>query len=518
MQTGVKALVLLCIFACAWVGGWSASDQHTHASQDFRRGRPRVSRHLHGRRDRHVRRSRLAVREHQQLEAETGDAMDQTDKASRGAPPGPERDPFPALLRREDGAGGAGPPVLIAEGHSGPPVIPASETVPAGRPLRIAYLCIPRQVFPLVDYGGTEAMCEAEVEELQAIFERSGGLCVDFTVYIPARKVRRDYPFRIVETGEEDSGLRISGKVWIPNVPNYLNSHPEERPDVFWCQSEWCPPAVSDIAPVIATMHFGNDGPGLGNFGQRAWWRYPSFFSHSMVTQNRKDIRHILFPLHIPLRPDEFDFQGEPGEYFLWVAACGWERLKGLDKFMELAAIFPREDFRFYCSSPSNEQLQRWKAIASKTPNLRYMGTLERGPAHNDAFRRAKAFFMLSKMPAETFGRTSAEAMAKGTPVIGTDFGPVPEVVGRDGGFVGNGMDSWGKAIEAVVAGKVDRRKVYEHALEKFRAGNIVGQLLGITERLLQANGMDPGRFQTYGRSECRTFVGQHPGPTAPTS
>ncbi len=108
-----------------------------------------------------------------------------------------------------------------------------------------------------------------------------------------------------------------------------------------------------------------------------------------------------------------------------------------------------------------------------KTPNLKFGGELMRGAQHEFEFQNARAFFMLTK-ERETFGRTTIEAIAKGTPVFAWNESTLPELIvsGTSGFLAANFAE-----LRRHIHDSFDRKKVFESA-QKFRARRIVREML----------------------------------------
>jgi hypothetical protein len=111
--------------------------------------------------------------------------------------------------------------------------------------------------------------------------------------------------------------------------------------------------------------------------------------------------------------------RGEHGEhgYFLWVAdlVWGWS-LKGLNVFVTLASRRPDLTFVAYASGHDDFIMQRLKKAEEQYPNFSFKGPLARGSEHARVFCAARAFVTPTRNQ-EAFGRTTIEALARGTPV-----------------------------------------------------------------------------------------------------
>lgn len=89
-------------------------------------------------------------------------------------------------------------------------------------------------------------------------------------------------------------------------------------------------------------------------------------------------------------------------------------------------------------------------------------------------YKNAKAFLFLIQH-IEAFGLTMLEAMACGTPVIGSDLGATPEVIvnGKVGFLVSpNNIDAMAEAVRKI--DQIDRRECRQYVEEKFSAEKMV--------------------------------------------
>jgi glycosyltransferase involved in cell wall biosynthesis len=70
----------------------------------------------------------------------------------------------------------------------------------------------------------------------------------------------------------------------------------------------------------------------------------------------------------------------------------------------------------------------------------------------------------------EQYGRVIAEAMACGVPVIGSDCGAIPEVIGPAGIVVREGdADAWAQAMDRLLASDSERARLREEGLRRAR-------------------------------------------------
>jgi glycosyltransferase involved in cell wall biosynthesis len=160
--------------------------------------------------------------------------------------------------------------------------------------------------------------------------------------------------------------------------------------------------------------------------------------------------------------------------FFLWMNR--WHRAKGYQVAIELARRMGIElvmagehpdrewhDYQRGCVKEAQE-------LAAGLPNVRFEW-LPGDPHHHEAkrelYRRARALLYTVQFQ-EPFGLSQAESLACGTPVIGTRYGSVPEVV-EDGltGFVrSDDLDDLATALGPVDG--IDPRTCRSRAVERF--------------------------------------------------
>jgi glycosyltransferase involved in cell wall biosynthesis len=182
------------------------------------------------------------------------------------------------------------------------------------------------------------------------------------------------------------------------------------------------------------------------------------------------------------LSQDEYDFcdESERGDYYLWVAGLGWGLYaKGLNIFLELATRNHDKQFLAYgTGNPAlEEELIR---INRNVHNFEYRGMLHRGVEHRNAFKRARAFIMPTQTP-EPFARTNLEALSKGTPVIGSMKGSLPELIINDvAGYVTDDINVMNEKLDCTF----DNRKVYEYS-KYFHVDNEIKELTELSKSIL---------------------------------
>ena len=120
-------------------------------------------------------------------------------------------------------------------------------------------------------------------------------------------------------------------------------------------------------------------------------------------------------------------------------------------------------------------------------PRVEYVGPVD--DAQKDALLGGAWALLMPVEWDEPFGIVMAEALACGTPVVGTPRGAVPEVV-RDGetGFVRAGLEALAAAVDRV--GEIDRAACRADCEERFSADAVVEAYLTVyRERIAAARG-----------------------------
>ena len=162
----------------------------------------------------------------------------------------------------------------------------------------------------------------------------------------------------------------------------------------------------------------------------------------------------------------EFDCNLQPrSNSVLFVGRCS--KNKGIEEFKRLASMNPDRTFNIY--SPD-------KCSVSNVPNLIYRGELKRGNGHHQVFKDAGLFFMFTKWE-EAFGRVVVEALSKGTPVIASRYGSMPELINSDVGVSSNKLEDLNLAIGN---NSYNTQRICEYA-NKFRNRHEI-------ERMVQAS------------------------------
>jgi len=346
------------------------------------------------------------------------------------------------------------------------------------------------QQFPLIDYGGIESSVEHLCSGLHSHFKDE----INFNVIVPKIEKNQEltsrYNFKIIETnyiGCSNSGIHpINFALEAREIIQSSSS----KPDIIWSQGDWSAKGLYDLGiPIISTIQ--DSGPwveGKYIFHKNVYYRFVSKFLYDLVledSEKREDVRNIKsksFWAHTGLDDSEFIFEPCKENYILWVAGLHWGiEGKGLDVFIELAKQLPEENFIAY--GTGNEDVANYlKKVATELPNLEFRGKLMRGEEHKNAFKNAKFFVMFTRIP-EAFGRTNIEALSKGTPVLGSLYGSVPELISdKNAGISSNSLED---LIKVIKDNKIDHKKCYDYALKNFHVNQEIEFLIKKSKKIL---------------------------------
>lgn len=331
--------------------------------------------------------------------------------------------------------------------------------------------------FPLRGYGGIES----SVETLAWGLHRDGRdfFCVVPSGGVDASSARSSYPFEILRTRARASVLsRSAPESFATEAREIVRG---ERPDAIWAQSLWSARLLSTLdIPTIITIQ--DSGPGEPeNLLERPSIAYRFISWYQYRNWVRADaLRRRAFMAYTSLGDEEYDFHSSGGDSYLWVGGLGWGfEGKGLDTFLDLARRNPEKRFVAYASGRRAQLLRaRWASL--RVRNFHFMGELVRGRAHREAFRNARALIMPTRLM-EALGRTVIESLSKGTPVLGSGNGALPELINGVNGVATNDFEELNAALDV----RFDRRTCYLSS-ERFHVRHEVDRLSAVTAQLLR--------------------------------
>ena len=293
------------------------------------------------------------------------------------------------------------------------------------------------QQFPLIDYGGIETC----VENLaNGLYDNN----IDFFVVCPKRTVIKDYPFEVYETEEEPVFFsKKNSSFYAYSVAKVLKNL---KFDAIWSQSNWSVEPLTEFGkPIICTFHDSCEKQhGWIKKYSKVKYRFISKFQFSNWV-NEDWEKEMSFQCYTGLEKSEFKLETIKKNHFLWCAGLQWGfEAKGLDTFINLAALNKKHNFIAYGSG--NPQLEKYLTNLN-LPNFSFMGALSRGSLHKEAFANAKALIMPTKIM-DTFPRTCLEAISKGTPIIGSKMGSIPEIINLSGGAVCENIEEYSNSLD----------------------------------------------------------------------
>ena len=160
--------------------------------------------------------------------------------------------------------------------------------------------------------------------------------------------------------------------------------------------------------------------------------------------------------------------------FFLWLGR--WHEVRGYRMIIDIAK---KTGINLIMAGehPDRERFDHQKQcayeaidLASGVPNIKFEW-LPPDPHHHivkrELYRQAKAFINTVQFQ-EPFGIQQPEVLACGTPVIGTRFGALPEVItnGITGYICDNNIESFATAINMI--DKINPKDCREHAVMRF--------------------------------------------------
>jgi glycosyltransferase involved in cell wall biosynthesis len=155
-----------------------------------------------------------------------------------------------------------------------------------------------------------------------------------------------------------------------------------------------------------------------------------------------------------------FPFAAVPGEYLLFLGRMIPD--KGPAEAIEVAR---RAKMPLVLAGPAEDGFDEKVAPLIDGAEVRYVGRV--APPERDELLAGAAALLYPLLYPEPFGLVPVEAMACGTPVLGTDIGAVPELV--EPGRTGYLASSWEGLAELVPrALELDRHQIRERAVERF--------------------------------------------------
>jgi glycosyltransferase involved in cell wall biosynthesis len=333
-----------------------------------------------------------------------------------------------------------------------------------------------KQQFPLLEYGGIEAAFQDVCIGTNKYFKD-----IKFCAFVPKILLpgSDDYGFKIIETETVETSKTGHPAHLFGNEVRDIIKKGNIKPDIIWCYSAWSVQTLHDLnIPIICTiMDSGGWEDNKFLYKENIHYRFSSKYIYDLVFKDAdtnpriNNIKKQSCWFITGASDEEYDFEENKSDYILWTAGLNWgPTAKGLDIFIKLARL--RTDRSFVAYGSGNLEIEnRLKELNCELNNFYYGGPLPRGFIHKNAFSKAKMFAFLTQIP-EAFGRTGLEAITKGTPVLGSTKGAVPELYGPAGKCT-DSLEEMSKIIDMTF----DTKEVFNYA-QKFHIKNEVQFLI----------------------------------------
>lgn len=160
--------------------------------------------------------------------------------------------------------------------------------------------------------------------------------------------------------------------------------------------------------------------------------------------------------------PDEFPFQPNKDDYFLWMAGTDWGENKGLFSTILLAK---RLQFKLKIAGTGKNKdiIDKVKSLCDR--RIEYVGPVN-GAEKADLLGRAKALLLFTQLP-DACPVAVSEALMCGTPVVGSTNGSMTEIV-LDG-ITGYTCKSHAQQISGILrADKLSPKACRDYAMQFF--------------------------------------------------
>lgn len=181
---------------------------------------------------------------------------------------------------------------------------------------------------------------------------------------------------------------------------------------------------------------------------------------------------NVIYP---PIKLDNYKVKYNDNGYI--AAVNPRNRDKGADIFFDLVESMP--DKEFICAGDFRDS--SLKQRADGLSNLNYLGYCE---DMRDFYKKAKVVIVPSRWN-EAFGRSAAEPMVSGIPVVVSDRGGLPEVVGNTGEVVTKieSIETWKQAIKKAIdnhdpEAQKERAKMFSAETQADKLDKIISKII----------------------------------------
>jgi glycosyltransferase involved in cell wall biosynthesis len=178
--------------------------------------------------------------------------------------------------------------------------------------------------------------------------------------------------------------------------------------------------------------------------------------------------------------PDEFKYQPDKDDYFVWMAGTDWGESKGLFSTIDLARHL-KIRLKIAGSGSNENHIQRIRKACDS--RIEYLGSIN-GPEKVELIQRAKALFLFTRVP-DACPCVVSEAMMCGTPIIGSRNGSMTEIVLNN--VTGFTCETFSEFIRAVrTINKISPRTCHQYAEQHYSILNSARRYTRIYERIIE--------------------------------
>ncbi len=237
----------------------------------------------------------------------------------------------------------------------------------------------------------------------------------------------------------------------------------------FYCRIVKTPSLISVHSPINNDMK-----PFLFEY------RNLRYISFSLAQRKQMPELHWYANIYHGVDTDEFSFNPEPGDYFLYLGRVTED--KGVHLAIEAAK---KAGVRLIIAGRSYPAEGYWHSHIEKKidgKNISYIG--EQGHKEKIPYLQKAKGLIFPAQWEEVFGYSMIEAMSCGTPVIGWNKGAIPEVV-KHGvtGYVVNSVEEMAEAMKNI--NNISRKETRKRAELFFSVKKMITGYQNIYKRLL---------------------------------
>lgn len=346
--------------------------------------------------------------------------------------------------------------------------------------MKIALISSPRQVTPPIMYGGIELVVSTLAEELHALGHdvtllASGDSKTDATLY-PIQEEATHAKTHHIDT-ELESAYDFRSMV---TASDFLET---QRFDIIHNNAEWLflPFAKRLQSPVVTTCHKNyKQAPAKGSMLME--FKELPFVSISNSQRELLPGLNYIKTIHHGIDLIPYEFNGTPEDYLLFLGRITPQ--KNLSGAIEIAK---RTNTRLLIAAKIDLKDEPYYKTEIEPlidgDRIVYLGEVGLDEKVK-LLKNAKA--LLSPVTwSEPFGMVNIEAMACGTPVIGSNWGALPEIITAETGFVCDTLEEMCRAVERIDT--IERRKCRERVEASFNAKIMTRQYVELYKSLLSA-------------------------------